>query len=302
MLREVLEALNPQPSGVYVDTTLGAGGHSYEIASRIGGNGRLIGIDQDTDAIEEAKRNLDKYKDRVTIVHARFDEINRILNDLSIDKVNGILFDLGVSSFQLDTPDRGFSFKDPDALLDMRMNKESEGATAADLLNTMPERELAALIRDNSDEKWAARIAKFVVERRREEPITKVGQLINIVHSAIPVAARPPDTHAATRTFQSLRIAVNEELNILGHALESAVNHLASKGVIVTLSYHSLEDRIIKQLFTRLTGRGGGEDPYGNRPPAILQLLHKKPVLPSAEEVHKNPRARSAKLRAAIKI
>ena len=302
MLREAIEALDPQTGGVYVDATLGGAGHSREIAARIGRTGRLIGIDQDPEAVEEAWRNLNEFADRVTIVHARFDEIVEVLDDLNIEYINGILFDLGVSSHQLDAPERGFSFKDPDAFIDMRMNPESGGVTAAELLNTLTERELTTIIRDNSDEKWAARIAKFIVEKRGEARIVKVGQLVDIVHAAIPAAARPPDIHAATRTFQSLRVAVNDELNILGHALESAISRLHSKSAIVTLSYHSIEDRIIKHLFSRLSGRGGGEDPYGRRPPAILELLNKKPVLPSAEEIRNNPRSRSAKMRAARRI
>jgi len=171
--------------------------------------------------------------------------------------------------------------------------------TAADLLNTLPERELAKLIRDNSDEHWAVRIARFVVERRRETPYRTVGQLVDTIHAAIPVAARPPDKHAATRTFQALRIAVNEELTILGHALESAIDRLNKGGTIAVLSYHSSEDRIVKQILASLSGRGGGEGPYGTPRPAVVDLLTKKPVVADAEEVAANPRARSAKLRAA---
>lgn len=301
MLNECLEYLGPKPGEVMVDATLGGGGHSEQIASRIGPEGRLIGIDQDPEALAEAGRRLSGFGDAVSLVHARFDSIPRALDELGIAGIDGALFDLGVSSHQLDTPSRGFSFKDPDARLDMRMNTAVNGPTAADLLRDLSERDLATLIREYSDERWAARIAKFVVERRQAEPVATVGQLVDIVHAAIPASARPPEIHAATRTFQALRIAVNEELTVLGHALESTIDRLNKGGRLVVLSYHSLEDRIVKQLFARLGGRVGGEGPYGTRPPTLIDLLTKKPVGPSAEEVAGNPRARSAKLRAVCK-
>ena len=302
MLDECLEYLDPKAGEVIVDATLGGGGHSEQIASRIGPEGRLIGIDQDPEALAEAGRRLSGFSDRISYAHFRFDDIADALDDLGIDGVDGALFDLGVSSHQLDTPSRGFSFKDPDAAIDMRMNTAHDGKTAADLIADLSERELTTLIRDYSDEKWAARIAKFIVERRQKEPITTVGQLVEIVHAAIPAAARPPDIHAATRTFQALRIAVNEELTVLGHALESTIDRLNKGGRLVVLSYHSLEDRIVKQFFARLAGRLGGEGPYGTRPPALIDLLTKKPIGPSPEEVARNPRARSAKLRAVRKL
>ena len=302
MLDECIEYLDLKEGDVIVDATLGGGGHSEKIASRIGPEGRLIGIDQDPEALAEAGRRLSGFSERVTLVHSRFDRIADVLDDLGIDAVDGVLYDLGVSSHQLDTPSRGFSFKDPDATLDMRMNPEDGGRTAVDLLADLSERDLTTLIRDYSDEKWAARIAKFIVERRQKEPITTVGQLVDIVHAAIPVSARPPDIHAATRTFQALRIAVNEELTVLGHALESTIDRLDKGGRLVVLSYHSLEDRIVKQLFARLGGKLGGEGPYGTRPPASIELTTKKPLGPTAEEVANNPRARSAKLRAARKL
>ena len=228
----------------------------------------------------------------VILHQARFDAIADVLDELKIDTVQGVLFDFGVSSYQLDTPERGFSFKEPDALLDMRMNPQGGGATAADLLNTLSERELATLIRANSDEKWAGRIARFAVERRQANPYRTVGQLVETVHAAIPARARPEDKHAATRTFQALRIAVNDELASIEHALERAVDRLAKGGTIVALSYHSLEDRIVKQCFALRSGRGPGEGPYGVRPPAVLEVLTRKPVTASASEVAANPRAR----------
>lgn len=302
LLSETLALLDPQPGQIFVDATLGGGGHARAVAARLRPGGRLIGIDQDPDALAEARRSLADFEDVIVPVSARFDALSSVLDALKIEKVHGVLFDLGVSSYQLDTPARGFSFKDPDAPLDMRMNPAAGGVTAAEILNTRDERSLATLIREGSDEKWAARIAQFVVRRRAQEPLRTVGQLIEIVYAAMPVGARPDDKHAATRTFQALRIAVNEELSVLGHALESAVDRLAKGGTITVLSYHSLEDRIVKQLFARLSGRGPGEGPYGARPPAILEILTRKPVMPSADEVAANPRARSAVLRAARRL
>ena len=302
MRDEVVAHLKPGPGKVYVDCTLGAGGHSLAIASQIRPGCRLIGIDRDPEAIAEAGRNLADYSDVVTLVQARFDAIHDVLETLTIPSVDGVLFDLGVSSHQLDAAYRGFSFRDPDAPLDMRMNQSQGDVTAADLLNDLTEGELTALIRDNSDEHWAARIAKFVVERRKTEPFTRVGQLVEAVHAAMPAAARPDDKHAATRTFQALRIAVNEELTMLGHALESAVDCLGQGGVLVVLSFHSLEDRIVKQLFSRLAGRGGGEGPYGQRPTSTVELLTKKPEYAGAAEIDRNPRSRSVRLRSVRRL
>lgn len=296
---EVLAYLDPQPGQVFVDATVGGGGHARAIAARVVPGGRVVGIDRDPDALAQAARTLAEFGPLVTLAQARFDSLMSVLDSLGIAQVNGILFDFGVSSYQLDTPARGFSFKEPDAPLDMRMNPQDGGPTAADLLNTLPERALANLIRDNSDENWAARIARFAAERRTEMPYQTVGQLVDTVLAAMPSRARPEGKHAATRTFQALRIAVNDELTSIEHALEAAVNRLAPGGTLVALSYHSLEDRLVKQLFTRLSGRGPGEGPYGTRPPAMLELLTRKPVGPSASEVAANPRARSAVLRAA---
>ena len=302
MRDEIVAALDPQPGHTLLDCTVGGGGHASALAERLQPGGRLIGLDQDPDALAEAGRRLAPFGEAVTLRQARFDELGSVLDDLGIAQVDGVLFDLGVSSYQLDTPTRGFSFKDPDAVLDMRMNAEGGGPTAADLLNRLSERELATLIRTNSDEHWAARIARFAAERRVETPYRTVGQLVDTVHAAIPVRARPDEKHAATRTFQALRIAVNDELRVLGHALESAVDRLAQGGTIAALSYHSLEDRIVKQLFTRLSGRGPGEGLYGTPPLAVVHLLTRKPQEPSSVEVAGNPRARSARLRAIRKL
>jgi len=302
MLSEVVDALDPQPGGVFLDCTLGGGGHAQALLERIGPNGRLIGIDQDTDALAEAGARLAGFGSAVVLRQARFDALGTVLDSLGIARIDGSLFDLGVSSHQLDTPERGFSFKDPEAALDMRMNPQPGAPTASELLNTLGERELATLIRENSDERWATRIARFAVERRQKDPFRTVGQLVETVHAAIPVTARPDDKHAATRTFQALRIAVNSELTILGHALESAADRLAQGGTLAALSYHSLEDRIVKQQFARLSGRGPGEGIYGTPPPATTTLLTRKPVEPDPAEVAVNPRARSARLRAVRKL
>jgi len=302
MLAETLDILQPQPGGVFLDCTLGGGGHAQAILEKIVPGGRLIGIDQDGEALAAAGARLEPFGSAVILRQARFDALGAVLDSLGISAVNGAIFDLGVSSHQLDTPERGFSFKEPDALLDMRMNPQSGGPTAADLLNALGERELSTLIRENSDEHWAARIARFAVERRQKDSFRTVGQLVEAVHAAIPVKARPDDKHAATRTFQALRIAVNQELTILGDALESAVERLAKGGTLVVLSYHSLEDRIVKQQFSRLSGRGPGEGIYGTPPPAVVELLTRKPVEPDPAEVAANPRARSARLRAVRKL
>lgn len=302
MREEVLALMNPQPGGVMLDCTLGGGGHAALLAERLVPGGKLIGLDQDPEALTEAEKRLAPFGEAIILRQARFDSLNTVLDDLDIESVDGILFDLGVSSYQLDTPDRGFSFKDPEAPLDMRMNPGGGGLTAADLLNTLSERELSTMIRENSDEHWAARIARFAAERRVETPYRTVGQLIETVHAAMPARARPEDKHAATRTFQALRIAVNDELTILGHALESAADRLAKGGTLIVLSYHSLEDRIVKQLFAHRSGHGPGDLIYGKPPPASVELLTRKPVEPAASEVAANPRARSARLRAVRKL
>ena len=302
MLAETVNVLQPRPGGVFLDCTLGGGGHAEAILEKITPGGRLVGIDQDSDALAAAGARLARFGTAFTPAQARFDDLSAVLDTLGIAEVSGVLFDLGVSSHQLDTPERGFSFKEPDALLDMRMNPASGRPTAADLLNTLGERELSTLIRENSDEHWAARIARIAAERRDKDPFRTVGQLIETVHAAIPVKARPDDKHAATRTFQALRIAVNDELGILESALESAVSRLAKDGVAAVLAYHSLEDRIVKQLFARLSGRGPGDRIYGTPPPAVAALVARKPVEPGASEVAANPRARSARLRAVRKL
>jgi 16S rRNA (cytosine1402-N4)-methyltransferase len=297
-----VEFLDPAPGKILVDATLGGGGHAQALAARLVPNGLLIGVDQDPEAIDAAGARLREFGQVVRLVHRRFDSIPEILDELGIESIDGAIFDLGVSSHQLDTPERGFSFKDHTALLDMRMNPNSGAPTAADILNTLPEPELTNLIRLYSDERWASRIARFAVQRRVKSPLVTIGDLVDIVHAAIPVAARPPDIHAATRTFQALRIAVNDELTILGHALESTIDRLSKGGVLTVLSYHSSEDRIVKQVFATKAGRGEPTGPYGERTPATVDILTRKPETPGETEVRENPRSRSAKLRAVRRL
>jgi 16S rRNA (cytosine1402-N4)-methyltransferase len=302
-LDEVLELLDPQPGGVYVDCTLGGAGHAKAILSRILPGGRLIGIDRDQEAIDHAESELSSYTGSISLVKDDFAHLGSIIGNLGIDSVDGVLFDLGVSSHQLDERERGFSFS-ASAPLDMRMDK-TQPTTAADLVNKLSERELADLIYAYSDERWARRIAKVIVARRESSPILTTADLAEIVAHAIPRGAHPPKTHAATRTFQALRIAVNAEMDAIDRGLRAAVDALAVGGRICVISYHSLEDRRVKQFFTAGLGRcqcppGLPQCVCGAR--QYLKVLTKKPVIPTAEEIEANPRARSAKLRAAEKI
>lgn len=302
LLDEVIRLLDPHPGDVFVDCTLGGAGHAKAILSRITPGGRLVGIDRDQDAIDRASIELEKYSENINLVRGDFSDLGRILRELSIGSVNGVLFDLGVSSYQLDTAERGFSFLAP-APLDMRMDT-SQPVTAADLVNQLSERELADLIYTHSDERWARRIAHFIVDRRQVAPIRTTTELAQLVAAAIPAKAHPPRTHPATRTFQALRIAVNSELEALDKGLWAAADALAIGGRVAVISYHSLEDRKIKQFFAAGSGRcrcppGLPQCVCGAR--QFLKVLTKKPVTPAPEEIEDNPRSRSAKLRVAEK-
>ena len=303
LLDEVIRLLDPEPGGVFVDCTLGGAGHGKAILERVQPGGRLIGIDRDADAIEQAGKELSEFSDSVTLVRGDFGDLAEILEELGTGPVNGVFCDLGVSSHQLDTPERGFSLNAP-APLDMRMDT-SQPVTAAELVNELSERELAQLIFVHSDERWANRIAKVIVERRRVEPIATTSELADIVSRAIPAKFHPPRTHPATRTFQALRIAVNSELDSLDRGLAAAEDALAVSGKLAVISYHSLEDRKVKQFFAAKSGRC--ECPSGF-PQCVcgakqtLKTLTRKPVLPTPEEIESNPRARSAKLRVAEKL
>lgn len=290
MLKEVVEFLAPQEGGIYVDCTLGGGGHSKEILNLIGPTGRLIGLDKDESALRRSKEILAPYFEQVVFIHSDFRRMADILQELQIGQVDGILFDLGVSSYQVLEPERGFSYK-YDAALDMRMNTEAK-TTAADLVNNLSEKELAEIIFRYGEERWARRIASFIVDRRKRTPINSTAQLVEIVKAAIPARARRRGPHPARRTFMALRIAVNDELAGVEEGLRAGITFLRPGGRIVAISFHSLEDRIVKHVFR--------EHAAPSR--SVIRILTKKPLLPETEEVKANPRSRSAKLRAAEKL
>lgn len=301
LLNECIEALNIKEDGIYVDCTLGGGGHSYEIAKRLSDKGRLIGIDQDTAALSAAKERLKEFSN-VTYVHNNFYNIEYILNELNIEKVDGILMDLGVSSYQLDEAERGFSYM-KDAPLDMRMNRESD-LSAYDVVNTYSEDQLFKIIKEYGEDNFAKRIAKFIVERREKESIKTTGELVEIIRAAIP-AKFQKDGHPAKRTFQAIRIEVNKELAILDKAVEDSINHLNQGGRIAIITFHSLEDRKIKVKFKDI------EKPCTCPPDfpicvcgkkSKIKVISRKPIEPSQEESENNSRSRSAKLRVAERI
>lgn len=306
MLEEVLEGLNVRPGGVYVDCTLGGAGHSEAILKNLHGTapgGMLVALDQDPAAISAAEKRLAPYKDRVILVKSNFMELADVLDSLGIKVIDGALFDLGTSSHQLDNPVRGFSYQH-DAALDMRMDP-GQALTAKDLVNNLAEEELTKIIKDFGEERWASRIASFIREERRLRPIETTGQLVEIIKKAIPAGARRQGPHPAKRTFQALRIAVNRELEILESAVCSAVQALRPGGRICVITFHSLEDRIIKDLYRRLASpcTCPREFPVcvcGGR--STLKIISSRPLVPSQEELENNPRARSAKLRVAEKI
>jgi len=302
MLNECIEMLNIFPSGIYVDGTLGGAGHSLEIVKRLD-SGKLIAFDQDIEAIKNAKIKLKSYEDKVILIHDNFRNIKKSLEDIDIFRINGLLLDLGVSSYQLDSPERGFSYR-YDAPLDMRMNQSSQ-ISAKYIVNTYSEEDLKRIIRDYGEEKWASRIAQFIVEERMKKPIDTTGELVQIIKAAIPKKAREEEQHPAKRTFQAIRIETNHELDVIYDVLESAVELLLPGGVISVITFHSLEDRIVKNFFR-------DESTGCICPPEIpvcvcnhqarLRLAHRKPLVPSEEELRENPRSRSAKVRGAIKL
>jgi 16S rRNA (cytosine1402-N4)-methyltransferase len=306
MLKEVLEGLKVKPEGIYLDCTLGGAGHSEAILKNLTGTipgGRLIALDQDPAAIEAAEIRLAPFKERVVLVRANFIVLAEILDQLDLQEIDGVLFDLGTSSHQLDEPARGFSYQH-DAPLDMRMDPE-QALTAKDLVNNLTEDELKKIIKDFGEERWASRIAAFICEGRKTHPIETTGQLVEIIKKAIPAGARRQGPHPAKRTFQALRIAVNKELEILESSVFSAVQALRSGGRICVITFHSLEDRIIKDLYRRLAQSCTCPREFpvcicGGR--QVIKIITSRPVLPSAVELESNPRARSAKLRIAEKI
>lgn len=302
ILNECLEGLNIKENGIYVDGTLGGAGHSSEILKRLSNEGRLIGIDQDTDALKAAKERLKDYSN-VTFVHSNFSNIENVLNNLNIDGVDGILMDLGVSSYQLDEGERGFSYM-KDAPLDMRMNREND-FSAYNVVNEYSEEDLYRIIRDYGEEKFAKRIASFIVENRQEKNIETTLELVEIIKNAIPAKARREGPHPAKRTFQAIRIEVNSELSILNKTIEDGVEKLNKGGRMAIITFHSLEDRIVKNKFRDLavSCRCPKEFPVcvcGEK--AKVKIISRKAIEPTKEEVEVNPRSRSAKLRVIEKL
>lgn len=302
LLGESIDGLSIKPDGIYVDCTLGGGGHSLEILKRLEG-GRLIAVDQDPDAIAASKRRLSEYLDKITFVHDNFSNIASALSELEIDGIDGAVIDLGVSSYQLDTPERGFSYMH-DAPLDMRMDPE-RSLTAREVVNFYPESELKRIIFDYSEERFAGRIASRICSARAEKPIETTFELVDIIRSAIPAKAREDGPHPAKRTFQAIRIEVNSELSIISPTLDSLVSVLKPGGRLSVITFHSLEDRIVKQSFSSYS-KGCTCPPdfpvcvCGKKP--SLKLVTHKPILPSERELDENPRSRSAKLRVAEKL
>ncbi|HHY47355.1 MAG TPA: 16S rRNA (cytosine(1402)-N(4))-methyltransferase RsmH [Firmicutes bacterium] len=285
MIREVVDALACKSGGLYVDCTVGGGGHSMAILEASSPGGIVIGIDRDPEAIEAARTSLAGYGDRIHLVRGDFRDLLEILDGLGIDEADGILADLGVSSHQLESAARGFSYN-VEAPLDMRMNPEA-GVSARDIVNGLDEDELARIIGEYGEERFSRRIARFIVRERSYRPIETTTQLVDIIKAAIPAAYRRRGPHPARRTFQALRIAVNGELDALRELLEHSAKALKPGGRVCIISYHSLEDRIVKRAFLCMP---------------LLEPVSGKPVTPSAEEVDRNPRARSAKLRVARKV
>lgn len=303
LLAEVLKQLNLSKRRTIVDCTLGGAGHAGAVAAMISPNGLLVGIDKDDVAIEAAAKNLARFSQQIKLVKGDFKEIDEIITSLRLPLVDGFLFDLGVSSAQLDIPERGFSYRF-NAPLDMRMDL-AQKLTAKGVVNTYSKKQLAYIFRKFGEERWAERIAHFIIERRKYKPIETTFELVEIIKDAIPAAARRIGGHPARRTFQALRIEVNKELEILEKAIRDAVKWLKPEGRIVIISYHSLEDRIVKETFKDLAR--GCVCPLdfpicqcGKKP--VMKILTKKPVRPGKDEIERNPRAESARLRAAEKI
>ena len=298
LLEETVDGLNIKPDGIYVDGTLGGGGHAYEVCSRLGSKGRFIGIDQDEAAIEAAGARLSDFGERVTIVRSNYCDMKLRLQELGIDKVDGIVLDLGVSSYQLDTAERGFSYR-VDAPLDMRMDRRQK-MTARDIVNDYSEMDLFRIIRDYGEDKFAKNIAKHIVMEREKGPIETTGQLIEIIKRAIPMKFQKTAGHPAKRTFQAIRIELNRELEVLRDTLDDMIELLNKDGRICIITFHSLEDRIVKSIFKR------NEDPCtcpSHFPVCVcgnvskVKVITRKPILPSDGELEENSRSKSAKLR-----
>lgn len=298
LLYETVDELNIKPDGIYVDGTLGGGGHSYEIAGRLSEGGRLIGIDQDEDAIKAASKRLEPYMDRVTIVRNNYCNMDKVLDELGIDKVDGIMLDLGVSSYQLDAADRGFTYN-VDTALDMRMDQRQE-ITAKDIVNEYSEFDLYRIIRDYGEDRFAKNIAKHIVAARQEKPIETTFELNDIIKAAIPMKVRATDGHPSKRTYQAIRIELNKELEVLENSIDMMIDRLKPEGRLCIITFHSLEDRIVKTRFRN------NENPCTCPPsfPACVcgkvpkgRVITRKPVVPTDEEINENSRSKSSKLR-----
>jgi 16S rRNA (cytosine1402-N4)-methyltransferase len=303
LLFECIEALNIRDGFTYVDCTTGGGGHSLEIAKRLGKNSRLICFDQDKDAIAAAQERLKDYLDKITFVNENFCELDRVLKDLEINNLGGVLADLGCSSYQFDTPERGFSYMH-DAELDMRMNTDSP-LSAYKIINEYSESELKRVIFEYGEERFAPKIASEICKRRNLKKIETTLELAEIIKSAIPKAARIDGPHPAKRTFQAIRIEVNRELDVIEPLLRTAASAMVSGGRIAVISFHSLEDRIVKQTFRSLSSGCTCPRDFpvcicGKKP--LVSDIARKPILPTQEEIENNPRSRSAKLRIVEKI
>ena len=299
LLNETIENLNIKPDGIYVDGTLGGGGHAYQVASRLSEKGRLIGIDQDADAIAAAGERLKEFGDKITIIRSNYANMKEELHRIGVEKVDGIVLDLGVSSFQLDTPERGFTYRDENAPLDMRMD-DRQSLTAKDIVNGYSEMDLYRIIRDYGEDKFAKNIAKHIVQEREKKPIETTGELTEVIRASIPMKVQVTGGHPAKRTFQAIRIELNKELEVLQNNLDDMIDLLNPGGRICIITFHSLEDRIVKTNFKR------NENPCtcpSDFPVCVCgkkskgKVVTRKPILPSEEELEVNSRSKSAKLR-----
>lgn len=299
LLQETIDHLNIRPDGIYVDGTLGGGGHAYEVLKHLSEKGRLVGIDQDADAIRAARERLKEYGDRAVIVRSNYSSMKEVLNGLGIARVNGIILDLGVSSFQLDAPERGFTYRDENAPLDMRMD-DRNSLTAKDIVNSYSEQELYRILRDYGEEKFAKNIAKHLVAARKKSELRTTGDLCRVIRNAIPMKVQKNGGHPAKRTFQAIRIELNRELEVLREHLGEMIDLLDDEGRLCVITFHSLEDRTVKTIFRK------NESPCTCPPgfPVCVcgnvskgRVITKKPILPSEEELEKNNRSKSAKLR-----
>ncbi len=299
LLRETIEYLNVRPDGVYVDGTLGGGGHAYEVCKRLSGRGKFIGIDQDEDAIKAATRRLSEFEDKIQIIRSNYCDMRKVLADINVAKVDGIVLDLGVSSYQLDDPTRGFTYRVEDAPLDMRMDKRQK-LTAGEIVNTYSEQELYRIIRDYGEDKFAKNIAKHIVLARQEKEIETTGELTEIIKAAIPAKIRMNGGHPSKRTFQAIRIELNRELELLQESLEDMIHLLNPGGRICIITFHSLEDRIVKNIYKKSENPCTCPSDFpvcvcGRKP--LGRVVTKKPVVPSEDEIEYNSRSKSAKLR-----